>query len=71
MKDHCPICGRPLSVLDQVLSEHDPGYQCHHCWNRIQATGAGVPARISSTKNPRIVVRDRRIPRSPKTLWRK
>ena len=71
MKDHCPICGRPLFLLDQVLSEHDPDHQCHHCWNRTQATGAGVPTGISSAKKPRIVARNRRIPRSPKSLGRK
>jgi ribosome-binding protein aMBF1 (putative translation factor) len=71
MKDHCQICGRPLSVLDQVLAERDPLYQCHHCWNRVQATGAGIPPRMKSMKNPRIVSRDRRIPRTPKVAGRK
>jgi len=43
MKDHCPICGRPLTLMETILSEHDAAYQCRHCWNRIQATGPVKP----------------------------
>lgn len=48
MHANCSICGRPLSHLDTIVAEHDPAYQCRHCWNRIQATGPvkpPVPAR--------------------------
>jgi hypothetical protein len=39
----CPICGRTLSPLEEMLSEHDTSYQCKHCWTRLRATGSGVP----------------------------
>lgn len=48
----CSICGRPFSPVDIVLSEHDAGFQCRHCWNRAQATGdASRPA----AKKPRVL----------------
>ena len=37
----CPVCGRPLAPMDEVLAEHDSNYQCHHCWNRVNAA---IPA---------------------------
>jgi DNA-directed RNA polymerase subunit RPC12/RpoP len=40
MITHCPICGKPLSELELVVSEHDMSYQCHHCWNRIRVAEA-------------------------------
>ncbi len=43
MNRECPICGRPLTLLEQVLSGQDAGYQCHNCWNRIHATGPVKP----------------------------
>jgi hypothetical protein len=43
MSTHCPICGNPFSAVDMVLAELDAGFQCHHCWNRIHATGATTP----------------------------
>ncbi len=56
MITHCPICGRPFSPVDVVLSELNANYQCHHCWNRIHATGAGTsPFRFEGQKRPRIV----------------
>jgi hypothetical protein len=36
MITNCPICGRALSNVEIVVSEHDMSYQCHHCWNRIR-----------------------------------
>jgi len=48
----CPICGRPFSAVDAILSEHDVGFQCRHCWNRVQATG-GAPRPVE--KKLRIV----------------
>lgn len=42
MNTQCPICGRPFSLMDTVLADNDVNYQCHHCWNRIHATGAGT-----------------------------
>ncbi len=50
----CPICGRPFSTVDMVLSEHDAGFQCRHCWNRMQATGP-ASRRTSSDHKPRVV----------------
>lgn len=66
MHKECPICGRPFSILDVVLMERDAGFQCHHCWNRIHATGPATPAaparrpvprsrRITASKRKRIV----------------
>lgn len=50
----CPICGRPYSAIDVVLSEHDTGFQCRHCWNRAQATGPVRRASVAEHK-PRIL----------------
>ena len=50
----CPICGRPFSSVDIVLSEHDAGFQCRHCWNRTQATGAAGRT-MSQGKKPRVI----------------
>lgn len=50
----CPICGRPFSMVDLVLSEHDAGFQCRHCWNRAQATGPVTRSAFSDRK-PRVV----------------
>lgn len=47
----CPICGRPFSPVDAILSEHDVGFQCRHCWNRVQGTGGAAPP---LEKKPRI-----------------
>ena len=43
MSANCPICGRPLNLMETIVAEHDPAYQCRHCWNRIQATGPVNP----------------------------
>lgn len=50
----CPTCGHRFSVVDIVLSEHDAGFQCRHCWNRLQATGPAFGT-FSTAKKPRIV----------------
>ena len=50
----CPTCGRPFSAVDIVLSEHDTGFQCRHCWNRMQATGVASRA-FGAARKPRIV----------------
>ncbi len=50
----CPICGRPYSTTEIVLSEHDASFQCRHCWNRVQATGA-VSRGFSAGKKPRVM----------------
>ena len=50
----CPICGRPFSSVDIVLSEHDTGFQCRHCWNRAQATGP-VNRRMTVVRKPRVI----------------
>ncbi|MCL5287608.1 MAG: hypothetical protein M1453_06395 [Acidobacteria bacterium] len=50
----CPICGRPFSAVDIVLSEHDAGFQCRNCWNRMQATGDGGRA-FGAMRKPRIL----------------
>jgi len=56
MGSHCPICGRPFSMVDLVLSEHDVSYQCRHCWNRVRGTGAGMPPwQTGRQKKPRIL----------------
>ena len=56
MSTHSPLCGHPFSPVDVVLSDLHTGYQCHHCWNRIHATGAGTtPFRIRSEKKPRVL----------------
>lgn len=57
MQKECPICGRAFSVLDLVLLEHDAGFQCHHCWNRVRATGPVTPPSKSQPKRTRIVAR--------------
>jgi predicted sulfurtransferase len=49
----CPTCGHPFSAVDIVLSEHDAGFQCHHCWNRMQATGPANRT-FNTAKKPRI-----------------
>lgn len=56
MISHCPMCGRRLAVLEQMLAEHNPSYQCHHCWNRVHATGAVTPPwKAPRPRKPRIV----------------
>jgi hypothetical protein len=50
----CPICGRPFSAVDVVLAESDANFQCHHCWNRMQATGSARRS-MNGAKKPRIV----------------
>ena len=50
----CPICGRPFSAVDIVLAESDANFQCHHCWNRMQATGSASRT-WNGAKKPRIV----------------
>lgn len=66
MGTHCPICGHPFSPVDVVLSEHDVGYQCRHCWNRVRATGAGVPPYVQGAlKKPRILDTRRATPAKP------
>lgn len=50
----CPICGRPFSPIDIVLSEHDASFQCRHCWNRMQATGP-VNRRAATQQKPRVI----------------
>lgn len=68
MISHCPTCGRPLAVLEQMLAEHSPNYQCHHCWNRIHATGAVTPLlETPRPRKPRILSARRTV----KTLGRK
>ena len=55
MNAHCPICGRPLTLLEQMLAECGDSYQCHHCWNRIHATGpVRPPMAAERLKKPRI-----------------
>ncbi len=55
MNVHCPICGWPLTLLEQMLAEHNPNQQCHHCWNRIHATGpVRPPVAAERFKKPRI-----------------
>ncbi len=62
MTTYCPICGRPFSPLDVVLSELNANYQCHHCWNRIHATGGVTPPLgLEGQKRPRIVSTHRKI----------
>lgn len=56
MISQCSLCSRPLGVLEQMLAEHDPDYQCRHCWNRIQATGAvRSPFETHRRHKPRIL----------------
>ncbi|MBI1750780.1 MAG: hypothetical protein HY234_00740 [Acidobacteria bacterium] len=50
----CPICGRPFSAIDVVLSEHDASFQCRHCWNRTQATGKASHG-FGGERKPRIL----------------
>jgi len=71
MNKHCPICGRPFSVIDLVLSEHDVGYQCRHCWNRVQPTGVGMPPRPKRQKERRIVIQHPGTRRAAKTRGKK
>ena len=67
MNMHCPICGHAFSPLDVMLSELQAGYQYHHCWNRVRATGAGMPAfRIHGQKKPRILTTRRKAGTSEK-----
>jgi len=32
----CPVCGRPLSLLEEVLAATDTGVQCHGCWTLLR-----------------------------------
>ncbi len=56
MVTHCPICGKPLSELEIVVSEHDLSYQCHNCWNRIRVGKQEQPdrefAEVGSSGHP-------------------
>lgn len=55
----CPICGRPLAPMEALLAEHDAAYQCHHCWNRVNA--AKPPGRLfGAERKPPAFRRDRR-----------
>ena len=60
----CPICGRPFTAVDIVLSEHDASFQCRNCWNRMQATGdagrAFGAARMPRVAKPRVTVKTSR-----------
>ncbi len=54
MNKRCPTCGQVFSILEVVLSEHNTGYQCHRCWNRVRATGGGAASfRIGGQKRAR------------------
>lgn len=44
MSTHCPVCGRLLSVMERVLADSSPGYQCPHCWNLIRASAEATNA---------------------------
>ncbi len=50
MNKQCPICGQVFSILDVVLSEHNTGYQCHRCWNRVRATGSATPPVVAARR---------------------
>ncbi len=60
MISHCPICGRPLAVLEQMLAGQTADYQCHHCWNRIHATGPVTPPLQSSQRKKSRILGTRR-----------
>lgn len=46
MITNCPVCGEPLSHLEQVLAESGSGVQCRHCWRKVGSGGRreSVPA---------------------------
>ena len=59
MHKECPICGRPFSTLDLVLADREVGFQCHHCWNRVHATGP-VSSPLAQTQTRRPILKTRR-----------
>jgi hypothetical protein len=45
--------------MEALLAEHDAAYQCHHCWNRVNA--AKPPGRLfGAERKPPAFRRDRR-----------
>lgn len=32
----CPVCGRPLGLIEEVLAASDTGVQCHGCWKLLR-----------------------------------
>ena len=44
----CPICGRPLSLLGEVLAATEMGAQCHGCWKHLRRMKSPLrPARVT------------------------
>lgn len=33
---NCSVCGRPLSVLEEVLAATETGTQCRSCWKSLR-----------------------------------
>lgn len=48
MNATCPVCGAPLSQIEQFLAETTAGVQCRNCWTHIHA---GMPARPQKNEN--------------------
>lgn len=34
----CPVCGAPLTQMEQFLAEAGAGVQCRRCWSQIHAS---------------------------------
>lgn len=32
----CPLCGRPLSLLEETLAAAETGTQCRNCWKFLR-----------------------------------
>ena len=59
MMTHCPFCERPFSKLEEMLGEHDPRFQCHHCWSRVQSSRKSKSAPVKFQKHQVRIVRPR------------
>lgn len=50
----CPICGRLLSLLEEVLAATRSGAQCRHCWTLLRRLRpASRLARVTAFKPAR------------------
>lgn len=57
----CPICGRPLSLLEETLAATETGTQCRNCWKFLRRLKpAPRLAKVTALRPARSVARLRR-----------
>lgn len=54
----CPICGRPLSLLEETLAATETGAQCRNCWKFLRRlTRAPRAAKVTALRPARSLER--------------